>query len=202
MFSGIVESLGKILSITIKEDCKQFTIQPVEAFPQLSLGESIAINGVCLTVEAFDETSFSVTAVPETLRITNLKQLQVLQWVNLERAVTLNSRIGGHLIQGHIDATATILEINTVGEAMLVKFGIPPHLSKYIVNKGFIALDGMSITVIEATKSWFTTTFIPHTRLITIVKNYYIGRLINLEVDMLGKYVEKLLGVYSYANTH
>jgi riboflavin synthase len=195
MFSGIVTALGKIKQIINRAGCVDFIIDLTEHFPQLSVGESIAINGVCLTVTHFLEDTIQVTAVPETLRVTNLGQLVPGSRVNLERAITLNTRLGGHYVQGHVDGVGEILHLQTEGEtALLVKIGIPAALAKYLVPKGYITLDGMSITVIDCGTTWFTVTFIPHTQQVTIVSQYYIGSKINLEVDILAKYTASLLG--------
>lgn len=202
MFSGIVEAIGTILQMNAINGCKDFIISHAGKFTDLAIGDSVAVNGICLTVTAFDELTLSVTAVPETLRITNLDFLNIGDLVNLERSVTLNSRIGGHQVQGHVDGIGKILAIQPEGEALLVKISIPLLLSRYIVPKGYITLDGMSITVIQATAEWFTVTFIPHTQAVTVVKNYQVGSLVNIEVDIVGKYIEKLLGAYTYANIH
>lgn len=195
MFSGIVETIGIVLEISDKNGCKQFTIAPQIKLDDLRIGDSIAVNGICLTIIEFDANSFEVTAVPETLRITNLHRLKINSIVNLERSLKANSRIGGHYVQGHIDAAGKILEIkNDDSTALLVKITVPFHLLKYIVHKGYIALDGMSITVIATGPSWFSVTFIPHTKAATIVNQYQINDLINIEVDIMGKYIEKLLG--------
>jgi riboflavin synthase len=194
MFTGIVETTGKIIDITSQNDCKTFCITPRKPFVDIAIGDSIAVNGVCLTVEKFDAESFSVTLVPETLRLTNLNQLQTNGEVNLERAMLASARIGGHFMQGHIDQVGKIISIEEDGDAaLLIKIEIPKHLSKYIIQKGFIGIDGMSITVVDITETWFSVTFIPHTIAETLVKNYHIGSFINLEVDMFAKYIEKLL---------
>jgi len=201
MFSGIVETMGIITQLEIINGCKQFTISPQSVFNDLVVGDSIAVNGVCLTVTQFTDQSFQVTAVPETLRLTNLDRLTVGSKVNLERSLTLNRRIGGHYVQGHVDGIGQILEIkNDASDAWLVKISLPEKLSKYVVPKGYIGLDGMSITVIESTPEWFTVTFIPHTQAITITHQYSEGDMINIEVDIMGKYVEKLLGGYANAS--
>jgi riboflavin synthase len=194
MFTGIVETTGIIGHAEQREGCLHLTIKPKIAFSDLHMGDSVAINGVCLTVTAFTPTTFKATVVPETLRLTNLGELVNGSKVNLERSMQANARIGGHYVQGHVDGMGEILELQPDGgTAWLVKISIPTTLEKYVVNKGYIGLDGMSITVIESTSNWFTVTLIPHTREVTIVSQYKIGTRINIEVDMLGKYVEKLL---------
>ena len=194
MFGGIVESIGIIQDIVTINDCMQITVAPTKVFDDLSLGESISINGVCLSVTNLLNNTFDVQIVPETLRLTNLEKLSIGSHVNLERSLKLSSRIGGHYVQGHVDATAEILEMTVDGQsALLVKFSLPENLAKYVVNKGYITIDGMSITVIEASTHWFTVTFIPITQQETIVSQYQPGARVNIEVDILGKYVEKLL---------
>lgn len=194
MFSGIVTAIGIIQRILTQADAIDFVVRIPDTFNDLTLGESIAVNGVCLTVTGFSQTSVNVTAVPETLRITNLGQLTETSLVNLERSITLNTRLGGHYVQGHVDAVGEILDIQADGStALLVKISIPPALGKYIVRKGYITLDGMSITVIDTAPTWFTVTFIPHTQQVTVVSQYRKGSKINLEVDILGKYIEKLM---------
>lgn len=202
MFNGIVSDEGRICALSMREGCKHFSISLPPSFHDLKLGESVAVNGVCLTVTAFAEESFSTQAVPETLRLTNLDHLQLGSFVNLERAIKVNERISGHYVQGHVDGVGEILEIaqDAQSEALLVKISVPNHLSQYLVNKGYIALDGMSITLIDCQPNHFTVTFIGYTQKHTIVKTYQPGQLINLEVDILGKYVEKLLRGYTHDN--
>jgi riboflavin synthase len=203
MFSGIVECLGYVIAMHMENGCKHLTIKPTIKFDDLNIGDSVSINGICLTVTHFTDSDFNVTVVPETLRITNLDSLQLNDMVNLERSIKLNSRIGGHCVQGHVDGQGEILEITTDnGTALLVKIALPERLAKYVVNKGYITLDGMSITVIESTAHWFTVTFIPHTQEITTVHQYHVGRKINIEVDIFGKYVEKIIGAYQDARAN
>ena len=203
MFSGIVESTGVIMSIAEENGCKLFTITPLRMFYDVAIGESIAVNGVCLTVTSFTDEIFYVTAVPETLRLTNLSALAQGDLVNLERSLLPSTRIGGHFVQGHVDGTGQILEIKQDNSnALLVKISIPEYLSTYIIRKGYVTLDGMSITIIDTGADWFTVTFIPHTQVVTIVQNYRVGTSINIEVDMMGKYIEKMLGAYTHASTN
>lgn len=203
MFNGIIETIGTLSFIEIKQGCKNFTISAQLGFSDLVIGESIAVNGACLTVTAFTHHEFTVTLVPETRRLTNLDQLNIGNKINLERSLKSDGRISGHYVQGHVDGMGKILELkNDDSDALLVKISIPPTLEDTIVTKGYIALDGMSITVIEATPSYFTVTFIPHTQQVTIIKQYHEGYDINIEVDIMGKYIKKLLGVYAHAIPH
>lgn len=194
MFSGIVSAIGVIQHILTKKDSIDFVIHVPETFADLIIGESVAVNGVCLTVTHFSESCIYVTAVPETLRLTNLCELTENSIVNLERSITINTRLGGHYVQGHVDAVGEILDIKSDGSAaIVVKISMSESLGKYVVRKGYITLDGMSITVIDAAPNYFTVTFIPHTQQVTIVNQYRIGSKINLEVDIFGKYIEKLI---------
>jgi riboflavin synthase len=201
MFSGIVEAIAIITAIDDIDGCKQFTITHAANLADLNIGASMAVNGVCLTITEYTDTTFKVTAVPETLRLTNLGLLNIGDLVNIERSLTLNTRIGGHYVQGHVDGVGKILEIATDNSAaLLVKISLPEALAKYVVAKGYITLDGMSITVIKAEPTWFTVTFIPHTQNVTNVNRYCVGTSINIEVDIMGKYIEKLIGAHAHAN--
>lgn len=197
MYSGIVETIGTIVQIKEALGCKDFTIILKNKIDPVAIGDSIAINGVCLTITNLLDQAYCVTAVPETLRLTNLDQLMVGSFVNIELSLKNNQRIGGHYVQGHVDGKAQIVEIkNDHGPALLVTLRIPSELSKYIVTKGYIAIDGMSITVIDMISNQLTVTLIPHTQHASIAHQYREGHWVNLEVDMMAKYVEKLLGVY------
>jgi len=203
MFSGIIETIGRIIQIGCEQGCKQFTITPALAFDDIKIGDSISVNGVCLTVTHLTSLSFSVTLVPETLRLTNLDGLNVNDCVNLERSLKQNDRIGGHFVQGHVDGTGHILELDyDQSHALIAKISLPKHLSYYVINKGFITLDGMSITIIHSTPEWFTVTFIPHTQAVTITNQYKKGTCINIEVDMTAKYIEKMIGAYKHASAN
>lgn len=204
MFSGIVETMGNITRIIEENGCKHFTINPHVPFDDVRIGDSIAINGVCLTVTKLTEHSFDVTVVPETLRVTNLNELKENAEINLERSVKVNSRIGGHYVQGHVDGITIIDDItkDENSDALLVRFRTPLGLDKYIVRKGFVTLDGMSITVVDAIDNHFTVTFIPHTQNVTITKYYRKDTAVNLEVDILSKYVEKIAGGLTHAATN
>lgn len=195
MFSGIVETIGYVRKFEITADLIHMSISPEIQFDDLSLGDSVSVNGVCLTVTRFNENTFDVTVVPETMRLSNLSHLSLDSIINLERSIKMTTRIGGHFMQGHVDGMGEIIELKKEGkEALIAKIAVPSSLSKYIVNKGYVSLDGMSITVIEAAMDWFTVTFIPHTQAVTIVNQYKVGSLINIEVDIMGKYIEKLMG--------
>jgi len=193
MFGGLVETLGVVLEEKMDQACKYLTIQPQLAFDDVKMGDSIAVNGVCLTVTQIKNNQFDFCLVPETLSRSNLGQLLKSSVVNLERSMKLSDRIGGHCVQGHVDAVGEIIDIQEQGSARLMSVKMPSHLGKYIINKGYIGLDGMSITVVEAKPDYFTVIFIPHTQEVTIVNRYRVGTLVNIEVDILGKYIEKIM---------
>jgi riboflavin synthase len=200
MFNGIVEAIGTIHKINHTHGSVDFSISNPNDLDDLFVGASVSVNGVCLTVTSFSKCEFQVTAVPETLRVTNLSSLKQGDQVNLERAMKADSRIGGHYVQGHVDTIGEILEIASEGNALLVKIGVTPKITKYLVKKGYVGLDGMSITVIDVDQNWFTVTFIPQTQMATIMGHYQVGTKINIEVDMLGKYVERMLGAHIPCN--
>ena len=192
MFSGIVEAIGTLIAINEDQGCQVMTI--ATTLNDLQVGDSIAVNGVCLTVTSFTQTYFTVTAVPETLRLTNLNDLNVKDQVNLERSLTLNRRIGGHLVQGHIDGMGVIFKIvPDHSQALLVHIQLDPSLRKYIVRKGYIAIDGMSMTIVAVGPTWFVVTIIPHTQQATLAQYYRVNSKVNIETDILGKYIEKLM---------
>lgn len=203
MFSGIVEWVGYVAYTETSAGLKHLAIHHHGQFTDIAIGDSIAVNGVCLTVTQFTATSFNATAVPETLRLTNIGSLSIHDPVNLERSLTPSTRIGGHTVQGHVDGTGTIIALERDGsDALFIKISLPTTLAKYVVPKGYITLDGMSITVIDAAPTWFTATLIPHTQSATIAKTYQLNSVINLEVDVMGKYIEKIVGAYIHANAH
>jgi riboflavin synthase len=188
MFTGIVQEVGSIVSVT----AGKLTVAAKETLKDLQLGGSISVNGICLTVTAFDDKSFSVEVMPETLKRTNLGQLHPKDKVNLERPLTFNGEIGGHLVQGHIDDTGKVARIEKEGEAVLMQFQAKPELMRYIVEKGFIAVDGTSLTVTTKDADTFGVSIVGFTRRHTILADKKQGDLVNLEVDIIGKYVESL----------
>ncbi len=192
MFNGIIESIGTIIGLEEDGDSIHLTIESSER--NLVIGESVAVNGVCLTVTNYTDHSFQVTCVHETLKVTNLSGLKLQDKVNLERALRADARISGHYVQGHVDGTGKIIDIVNDGNALIVTIKVSHAWTKYLVNKGYVALDGMSITIIEAKENTLTVTFIPHTQAATIIPYYKIGTLINIEVDILSKYIEKQFG--------
>lgn len=192
MFSGIVETISPVLSISNERQQRILTIRRPRDW-KLQNGESVSVEGVCSTVQSFNDGSFQVVYMPETLRKTTLGSLKAGDEVNLERCLTLQSLIGGHLVQGHVDTTARIKAIQNEGTARLFRFSIPARFSRYIVSKGSIAIDGISLTVVEATRSTFQCSLLAYTLSHTTLGSKRPGREVNIEVDILGKYIERLL---------
>ena len=190
MFTGIIEKVGKICAIKKNGDSSIIDVQINDT--SYSLGDSICINGVCLTVENINQDIYTFSISPETNKLTNLKYLSVDQDVNIETSLTINKLISGHLVQGHVDTVAEILEISQYGNSWFVKLKIDIHFIKYIIKKGSVTLDGVSLTVNDVTNSEFNVMIIPHTYQNTIFKEYKIGSIVNIEIDMLAKYIEKL----------
>jgi len=159
---------------------------------QMGVGGSMAVNGVCLTVTGFDSNSFSIDVMPETLKRTNLGLLGVGDEVNLERPLTLEKPLGGHLVQGHIDEMGRVVSVNRDGEAIMMRFKAPLEIMRYVVAKGFIAVDGVSLTVVTRDSSSFWVSVVAYTRTHTTLGSKRVGDLVNLEVDIIAKYVEQI----------
>lgn len=159
----------------------------------LKLGDSVAVNGACLTVTRFDASGFTVDLSPETLRRTNLGEARPGDRVNLERALRPTDRMGGHYVQGHVDAVGAIAERRREGDSLVVRIGCPQELSRYVVEKGFIAVDGVSLTVTGRGDGWFAVSLIPFTQRVVTLGDKAVGEKVNLEVDIMAKYVESLL---------
>lgn len=196
MFTGLVETSGTITSLKHTGNGIRLSLKPSVDF-QTGLGDSVSVNGVCLTVTEHNSgLSFDVS--PETMKSTNLGELKVGSRVNLERALRLSDRLGGHIVTGHVDGNGTIISKKTAGEYTFYTFETSPEILKYIVKKGSIAVDGISLTVIELDNRSFSVAIIPHTLTATNLGDKGIGNKVNLEVDIIGKYVEKLLGKKDY----
>ncbi len=188
MFTGIIEEVGRVASA----QSNSLTISASQAICGMEAGESIAVNGVCLTITSFNTSSLSVDIMPETLMRTNLGLLCVGDEVNLERPLALGGYLGGHLVQGHVDDTGRVTAINREGGAMLIRFEAPPQVMGYMVEKGFIAVDGVSLTVVTKDTSSFQVAIVDYTRRHTTLGSKRVGDLVNLEVDVIAKYVEQL----------
>lgn len=190
MFTGIVEEMGTVLTRTDTESGARYRFHAPTVTHDAKLGDSIAVNGCCLTVTAFDAAAgwWEADAVHETLQRTNLRAVNTGDPVNFERPVRLQDRLGGHLVQGHVDAVGTI-----VRAAPDLRIQMPAELTRYVVEKGSITVDGCSLTVVEALEDGFTVAIIPHTESVTTLGHKKEGDLVNLEVDVMAKYAEKLL---------
>ncbi len=194
MFTGLVETLGKIALVKTTGNGIRLSVKPLSNF-ELLKGDSISVNGVCLTVAEITSPTRDIVfdVSPETIRSTNLGELKVREHVNLERALRLSDRLGGHIVTGHIDGTGIISDKKQVGEYTFYTFECSPEILKYIVKKGSIAVDGISLTVIDLDSRSFSVAIIPHTLAATNIGGKGMGDKVNLEADIIGKYVEKFL---------
>ena len=189
MFTGIVEEVGVVAKISDNG----MTVLATKVTEDLKLGDSIAVNGTCLTAVSFDRTEFSVDLSPETVRRTSLGRLSVGGPVNLERALLASDRMGGHIVQGHVDGTGRIMSTKRDGDSTIFRIRVPKRLNRYIVEKGFVAVDGISLTVVKIGASSFTLAVIPFTLKNTNLARLSVGDQVNLEADILAKYIESLL---------
>lgn len=186
MFTGIIEDIGKITNITDSQ------IEIESCLNDVKIGDSIAVNGACLTVTKIKSNNFSFDYSPTTSDITNISLLKKNSVVNLERALTLQTRLGGHLLSGHIDTSTEIIDINKQENFYFISFAVNEQIKKYIVSKGFIAIDGISLTIARFLNDVFSVTMIPETFNKTIFHTRKAGDIVNIEIDVFAKYVEKL----------
>lgn len=193
MFTGIIEEIGIVKAITTNSLGIDLTIEADLIFSDLKLGDSVSVNGCCQTVTNISGKTFTVQAVAETVNLTNFKNIKLNDRVNLERAATLNSRLGGHLVSGHIDGAGNLSSIKTIGNSHILEITAPQNITKYIIHKGSITLNGISLTVCEVNNNCFKVSIIPHTFENTNLKYIKIGDEINIEPDMVAKYIEKLI---------
>ena len=190
MFSGIVEEIGRILDIEVSSKSKSFKILCSRVLEGCAIGDSISVNGVCLTVTEKNDDNFSVDVINETLKCTSLNGLQEGSRVNLERALAYNDRISGHLVQGHVDGVAKVHSINQTNQWTEIELLINLEHRKYCIHKGSIAIDGVSLTIAEITETGIKVALIPHTLENTILSDYEENKEVNIELDMVGKYIE------------
>jgi riboflavin synthase len=195
MFTGLIGELGSITAIEKGESSAVFTINAPKLIGEIAVGDSVAVNGVCLTATAISGTTFTADVMIQTLSLTSLSQLNVASPVNLELAAQLNSRLGGHMVQGHVDGVAKVVGLTPGDKWAQFDITVPAHLAKYIVNQGSICLDGVSLTVgsIDDSNNVVTVWLIPETLECTNLSSKSAGDLVNVEVDVLAKYVERLL---------
>jgi len=202
LFTGLVEEVGTVQSVLMGTKSAKIVIKAKKVLEDVKLGDSICTNGVCLTVTDYTNDRFSVDVMAETMRKSNLKNLIPGSTVNLERALRLSDRLGGHLVSGHIDGVGTIISFDKEDNAVWVTIKPSPELLKYIIYKGSIAIDGISLTVAYVDESIFKVSVIPHTKDVTTLLNKSPGDEVNLECDMVGKYIEKLLNYKEEENTN
>jgi riboflavin synthase len=193
LFTGLVEERGTVLRIDELSDSVRMTVSGPLVTSDARHGDSIAVNGVCLTVVGQEADSFTADVMRETLSRSSLGALTAGDAVNLERAARLDARIGGHLVQGHVDGTAEVLSISPSDNWTLLRFSLPNELARYVVEKGSITVDGVSLTVVEAGDDYFSVSLIPETLSATTLGSRAVGDLVNLEVDAIAKYVERLM---------
>lgn len=197
MFTGLVEELGKVKGIVHGANSVKLTITANHVIDDMKIGDSIAVNGTCLTVVAFADTWFTADVMPETVKSTVLASFTVGDMVNLERTLRVGDRFGGHIVSGHVDGVGTIIEKEKNDNAIIVRVKTGPEVMRYIVKKGSITIDGISLTVVEYDQEWFSVSLIPHSAAMTTLGFKKVGNKVNLEADVIGKYVEKLLGLES-----
>ncbi|RDU38297.1 riboflavin synthase [Neobacillus piezotolerans] len=193
MFTGIIEEIGSVSRIASTAASMALTIEAKKVLEDVGLGDSISVNGVCLTVTSFEKERFTVDVMPETVKATTLKDLKKGSKVNLERAMAAGGRFGGHFVSGHIDGTGTIKKKRKVENAVYYEIEADPALMPYLILKGSVAVDGTSLTVFGVTGDTFTVSLIPHTLSETILSLKGAGDIVNVECDMLGKYVHHIL---------
>ena len=189
MFTGIVEEVGHVRETL----AGQLTVDSSIVLDGLQVGDSIAINGTCLTIVSLESTALQVEVTPETLRLTNLGVLTPGDPVNLERAVSVGGRMSGHMVQGHIEATGRVISLTPDGTATMLSLEAPPSIMRYVVTKGFIAIDGISLTVVECSDSSFIVSVIPYTRDKTALGTRKPGDMVNLETDIVARYIERFV---------
>ena len=200
MFTGLVEGTGRVMSLTTAMQVTRLTIDAGALADGTQIGDSVALNGCCLTVTAIDGPQLGFDLLEETLARTNLRQAKMGGVVNLERALPASGRYGGHFVTGHIDATGLIRRWEQTGNDYELRIGIEPAHCAYLVPKGCIAVDGISLTVADVARDEFSVWIIPHTRSVTALRERAVGDLLNLEFDLLAKYTEKILAMRSTAN--
>ncbi|MBU2494553.1 MAG: riboflavin synthase [Bacteroidetes bacterium] len=193
MFTGLIEEIGKVKRIEMFTGGIRLKISASKIMDDIKVDDSISINGVCLTVVKIDNDGFAVEAVGETLNKTAIKELKENQLVNLERAVKLNDRLGGHLVQGHVNGVGKISNIQKLGENYFLEVLVPPQLTKYLIDEGSIAIDGISLTIAKLSGNKVGLSIIPHTWKNTNLSSKNIGSVVNIETDVIAKYIEKLL---------
>lgn len=194
MFTGLIQAVGQLTTLETRGNYRVLTIKPERPFDQISLGESIACDGACLTVIASDGRTFTVEASQETIARTTLKNYRLGQCLNLERALKVGDRLGGHFVSGHVDSVGRVDQIKKTGHSLLLDFNYDPVHSQLVIEKGSIAVNGISLTVNQCSEGFFSVNIIPHSVASTNLSNLKRKDKVNLEFDMLGKYVVQMSG--------
>lgn len=200
MFTGLVQGMGKVVSLQARGGQMRLTIRAMFELADIVPGESIAVNGACLTVESGGDNAFTAYASAETLDKTSLGALHAGSSVNLERALALGDRLGGHLVSGHVDCLASVRAVEPAGESRRATLDFPEQFGPLVVEKGSVALDGVSLTVNDCGQDWLSVNVIPATQGETTVDSWAPGRLVNMETDLIGKYVARMLAPYGGAS--
>jgi riboflavin synthase len=193
VFTGLVEEVGRVARLEVDEMFR-LDVSAVRVLEDARVDDSVSVNGVCLTVNEVNGETLTFHAMPETLLRTALGDLAEGSPINLERAMTLEGRFGGHIVQGHVDGVGEVLEVHPEGDAQIWEFGAPEDVLRYTVEKGSVCVDGISLTVVAVWEASFTVSILPQTRANTNLKELRVGDRVNLEADIIGKYVERLLG--------
>lgn len=199
MFTGIIEEIGKVLSLRKVGEGWELTIEAEKVVDGARLGDSVAVEGTCLTITEMVEGGFIVGLAPETLARTHLGELESSDPINLERSLAVDGRFDGHFVQGHVDGTGTICRLTREEDSLWVEIEAPPEILRYLVPKGYVAVDGVSLTVVEVGDASFTFMLVAYTQRHISLPQKQVGDRVNLEVDILGKYIEKLIGGQSHA---
>ena len=202
MFTGLIEETGSILNIRPGSKSTSVSIKASKVLEDANVGDSIAVNGICLTVTSKSADNFTADVMPETIKRTNLHRLTKGSKVNLERALKLGDRLGGHMVSGHIDSTGEIIKITPDENAVLIEIWLSENLLPYIIEKGSVSIDGISLTVASVTKSSFTVSVIPHTKKMTTLEEAMSGQMVNIECDMIGKYIHNFVTNSHLINTN
>ena len=194
MFTGLIEELGKVQSLTGSGESYRLTVGAKKVLQDLAIGDSVAVNGACLTVVEKTSNSFTVDVMPETARRTVIGTLHVGEGVNLERTLRFGDRLEGHLVAGHVEGVGRILHRQEDGNAVVFRIGCDKSLTHYIIEKGSVAVDGISLTVTAVEENSFSVSVIPHTAAVTTLGFKRVGDKVNVETDLIGKYIEKFVG--------
>lgn len=193
MFTGIIEEIGVVKSIVRHQNSIRLTISAEKIISDIHIGDSISTNGICLTVTTFDDKSFTVDVMPETMMMTNFKDLKINDMVNLERALQANGRLGGHIVSGHVDGVGVIIKKYFDDKAIRMSFSTTPDILDFIIKKGSVTIDGISLTVTDLDATSFSVSIIEHTQGETTLTKKNIGDTVNIENDVVGKYVKKFI---------